>query len=160
MRCDAETGAAMDEERLAKLRDMLLEKRRSLLGAIDSLSQDSASSKETTGTSRMPGENADAASETLDMDTLMLSMESEDEFLRKVDEALAKIENGTYGLCEECGKAIEETRLEAMPFATTCIACQKKIDYRRKASRQEGSRLREEEEDGKASFDADEEAEE
>ncbi|MCX7805313.1 MAG: TraR/DksA C4-type zinc finger protein [Planctomycetota bacterium] len=150
----------MDEEKLAKLREMLLEKRRALLDAIESLSQDSAASKETAGTSRIPGENADAASESLDMDTLMLSMESEDEFLRKVDAALAKIESGTYGICEECGKAVGDARLEALPFAPPCLACQKKIDYRRSAAEGAGSRERAEEEAEKTFPEAGEEAEE
>jgi RNA polymerase-binding transcription factor DksA len=43
--------------------------------------------------------------------------------LSDIDVALAKIDDGTYGLCEQCGGAIGSARLEAMPAARLCIAC-------------------------------------
>jgi RNA polymerase-binding protein DksA len=43
--------------------------------------------------------------------------------LQQIDEALARIDAGTYGRCEQCGGRIQEERLEALPFATTCIDC-------------------------------------
>jgi RNA polymerase-binding protein DksA len=43
-----------------------------------------------------------------------------------IDRALKKIENGTYGVCEHCGKSIAEARLKALPFATLCVACKEK----------------------------------
>jgi DnaK suppressor protein len=48
------------------------------------------------------------------------------EALREVDDALTKVENGTYGKCESCGKEIGEARLDAMPAARLCIACASK----------------------------------
>ena len=42
--------------------------------------------------------------------------------LSDIDEALTKLDNGTYGVCEECGQPIGEARLEAMPAARLCIA--------------------------------------
>jgi DnaK suppressor protein len=44
----------------------------------------------------------------------------------EVTAALAKLEVGTYGLCEECGRSIPEGRLEALPWATRCVDCQSK----------------------------------
>lgn len=44
--------------------------------------------------------------------------------LGKVDEALRRFEQGTYGICEECGQPIAPERLEALPYATTCLKCQ------------------------------------
>jgi RNA polymerase-binding transcription factor DksA len=43
--------------------------------------------------------------------------------MREVQEAMARIEAGTYGVCMICGKRIEDMRLEANPAATTCISC-------------------------------------
>ena len=43
--------------------------------------------------------------------------------LREIEDALAKFETGTYGLCESCGSQIAEARLEAMPAARLCINC-------------------------------------
>jgi len=48
------------------------------------------------------------------------------ENLQDIDAALGKIEQGTYGLCESCGRPIAEARLEAMPAARLCIACASK----------------------------------
>lgn len=48
------------------------------------------------------------------------------ETLEQVDGAIAKLENGTYGICESCGNRIEEARLEAKPAARMCIACASK----------------------------------
>jgi RNA polymerase-binding transcription factor DksA len=46
-----------------------------------------------------------------------------EERLKEITDALARIDNGTYGVCQKCGKKIEEPRLEANPAATTCLAC-------------------------------------
>ena len=43
--------------------------------------------------------------------------------LNKVNAALLRIERGEYGICEKCGEQIDPKRLEALPFATTCINC-------------------------------------
>jgi DnaK suppressor protein len=48
------------------------------------------------------------------------------ETLQDIDDALGKIEAGTYGMCESCGAQISEARLEAMPMARLCIACASK----------------------------------
>ena len=44
-------------------------------------------------------------------------------YIKKVEEALARIEEGTFGDCEECGEDIELRRLEARPTATLCVSC-------------------------------------
>jgi RNA polymerase-binding transcription factor DksA len=56
----------------------------------------------------------------------MLSVEHSLELkLKDVNDALEKIKEGKYGVCEKCGKEIEKMRLEAMPEARTCMACNK-----------------------------------
>lgn len=54
-----------------------------------------------------------------------------------IDNALAKLEEGTYGVCAECGEEISEKRLEALPFATLCVACQSKQELLEKIERGE-----------------------
>ena len=56
------------------------------------------------------------------MDYALMEMESAT--LRRIDEALVRLDGGTYGLCSECGGKIAEARLEALPFALTCRDCQ------------------------------------
>ena len=64
---------------------------------------------------------------------LMSLSESERGKLMEVDEALDRIENGTFGICEECGESIAMKRLEVVPDARYCIECQENLE---KASRE------------------------
>jgi DnaK suppressor protein len=57
-----------------------------------------------------------------DMDVALIVMESEN--LRRIDEALLRLEAGTYGVCAECEGTIAEARLQALPFAVLCRGCQ------------------------------------
>jgi len=54
--------------------------------------------------------------------------ENLDMLLAQVSDALAKVDAGTYGLCDACGKPIADARLAALPFATLCIACQSRLE--------------------------------
>lgn len=59
-----------------------------------------------------------------DMDVALIVMESET--LRRIDEALARLEEGAYGICASCEETIAEARLKALPFATLCRDCQER----------------------------------
>lgn len=48
--------------------------------------------------------------------------------LERVNAALARLDSGTYGVCESCGKEISPRRLEALPYATLCVDCQAKME--------------------------------
>ncbi len=52
--------------------------------------------------------------------------------LAQIDQALARIENGKYGICDSCGNPIGDERMEAMPHATLCINCQAKLEKKRR----------------------------
>lgn len=52
--------------------------------------------------------------------------------LAEIDKVLARIAAGTYGICDNCGQPISPERLEAKPHATLCIACQSKLEKKRK----------------------------
>ena len=52
--------------------------------------------------------------------------------LSKIDEALMKIEEGTFGVCEECEEPIEMRRLEARPVCNLCISCKEKQEHKEK----------------------------
>lgn len=58
--------------------------------------------------------------------------------LLKIDEALRKLDEGTYGICEDCGEAINEGRLKVLPFAIYCVECQEKLEHLEKIEREEG----------------------
>jgi len=57
-------------------------------------------------------------------DDVLAALDGETQHTVKlIDQALARIENGNYGICSECGVKIPEARLKALPYATTCISC-------------------------------------
>jgi len=59
-----------------------------------------------------------------DVDVALMVMESET--LRRIDEALQRLDEGTYGVCAECDETIAEARLQALPFASLCRGCQER----------------------------------
>jgi DnaK suppressor protein len=79
----------------------------------------------------------------LGMDFALMEMESET--LKKIDEALQRLEQGTYGVCDECGEKIAEPRLKALPFAITCRECQEQREEVAEAERHQARTVFEEE---------------
>lgn len=69
---------------------------------------------------------ADAAAITAERTERLGIADSLKDMLESVDNALAHIEDGTYGVCEECGKPISPARLEARPFSLLCVDCKSK----------------------------------
>ncbi|MBP9733109.1 MAG: TraR/DksA C4-type zinc finger protein [Candidatus Omnitrophica bacterium] len=67
---------------------------------------------------------ADQATDNYDREFALNLAGNEQEFLYKIDEALKRIEEKTYGVCIECSKAINKNRLKVVPFAEYCITCQ------------------------------------
>jgi DnaK suppressor protein len=64
-------------------------------------------------------------------------MEMRNRVRQQIDEALARLEEGTYGLCSDCGVEITEKRLLAVPFARRCVACQEKEEMLEKIEQEE-----------------------
>jgi RNA polymerase-binding protein DksA len=71
---------------------------------------------------------ADLASETFEREKDLAIGESVEHMLHKVINALEKIDRGTYGRCDACGKPIKKARLKALPFATLCLDCQDRLE--------------------------------
>jgi DnaK suppressor protein len=73
---------------------------------------------------------ADAASETYERTKDFALDENFKDLIERIDEALRKIDDGSYGLCDRCGEPINPGRLKAIPYATCCIDCQEAIERR------------------------------
>jgi RNA polymerase-binding transcription factor DksA len=78
---------------------------------------------------------ADAGSDAYDRDFALSLLSQEQDALYEIDEALKRIEIGTYGKCEMSGKAIPHARLEAIPFARFTVECQSQLEKQSKATR-------------------------
>jgi DnaK suppressor protein len=105
--------------KVEKFRQRLLAKRKELLNGVRGSAVKSLES-----TSEEIQDIADQASSAYTKEFLLSIGDTERRLLKQVDEALIKIREDTYGLCEACGEMISERRLEALPFARLCIACQ------------------------------------
>lgn len=68
---------------------------------------------------------SDTASEVYDKERGLALKGNEINILNKINDALNRVEDGTYGKCQECGKDINEERLEFIPYAEYCVKCQK-----------------------------------
>jgi RNA polymerase-binding protein DksA len=116
-----------------RFRDSLLTERRRVLGAIENLHEENPGSlSDETGELVIGVDNhpADTATETFDRELEYTLEENSEHVLRDIDDALKRIEDGTYGTCTNCGKQIPEERLEARPWATLCIDCQRDRERR------------------------------
>ena len=73
--------------------------------------------------SSMPIHMADIGTDNFEQEFTLSLMESDAGTLEKIEAALERVEDGTYGRCEECGAKIPKTRLNAIPYATMCVKC-------------------------------------
>ncbi|HZU36277.1 MAG TPA: TraR/DksA C4-type zinc finger protein [Gemmataceae bacterium] len=94
--------------------------RRALAGEL----QDLRKSRETSST----GDTADAAFDSGSEELHSQLAELEARELRQIGRALARIKQGTYGLCEFCQSRIPIARLNALPYSTTCVKCQREME--------------------------------
>jgi len=76
------------------------------------------------------GDVLDAAADSVQDELNSQLVEVESRELAAIDEAIERIESGTYGDCESCGKPIPLTRLRAIPYATDCINCRRKSEQK------------------------------
>ena len=121
--------SAIDTEHF---RDLLLEERKRVVAAIQNLHDDhqGSISDETGEDSAYDNHLADTATETYDRELDYTLEENSEHVLAEIDAALKRIEDGTYGTCTNRGEQIPLDRLEARPYATLCIDCQREQERR------------------------------
>jgi len=121
-----------------KYRKLLLDLRDHLIDGVNFLATDNLkrSSREASG--ELSGYSlhmADAGTDNFDREFALSLVSNEQEALYEIEEALKRLEQGTYGLCGMCEKPIRRERLMAVPFARLCVNCQSEVekDHRRPA---------------------------
>src|SRR5512135_3403296 len=107
----------MEAERLTQFKESLEERLRELLGEADRTVTGMSDTIDT-----FPDPSDRATLET-DRNFMLRIRDRERKLISKIKEALERIEDGTYGLCEACGEPIGEKRLMARPVTTLCIEC-------------------------------------
>jgi DnaK suppressor protein len=121
---------------LRKQKSKLLQLRDSLLDSMTGVSRDTLRSRaEGSEASAFGMHQADAGSDAYDRDFALSLLSQEQDALYEIEEALKRVEAGTYGICEMSGKPIPHARLEAIPFARFTVECQTQIEKQKKALR-------------------------
>lgn len=107
----------------SRFRDALLSERERVVRAIENLRSENAASAEDIADEAIDQHLADVATETYDRELGDTLEGNSEQVLEEIDAALRRIDEGTYGVCTNCGKSISEERLEALPWASLCIDC-------------------------------------
>jgi DnaK suppressor protein len=106
---------------LERYRKLLMDKRHEILGDVESLQTDRTNKNTGGNLSNMPLHMADVGSDNYEQEFTLHLVESERKLLHELDEALARIKAGTFGVCLERGVPIAKARLDAKPWAKYCI---------------------------------------
>jgi DnaK suppressor protein len=121
-------------EELNMFREMLIAKRNELLGTVTQLRDDALhkSRQESAGDlSAMPIHMADIGSDNWEQEFTLGLLANENELLREIDEALQRMDQGTYGVCLATNKHIQKRRLRVKPWAKYCIEYARQLESRR-----------------------------
>ncbi|HXM73951.1 MAG TPA: TraR/DksA C4-type zinc finger protein [Chthoniobacterales bacterium] len=119
-----------------KQKEKLLQLRDAMVDSMAGVAQDTLRSRaEGSEASAFGMHQADAGSDAYDRDFALSLLSQEQDALYEIDQALKRIELGTYGTCEMSGKPIPHARLEAIPFARFTVECQSQLEKQNKASR-------------------------
>jgi DnaK suppressor protein len=123
VRAQVDQKKELDKKTITKFRKILLKEREQIVGEV----------KQIVESSKEMGQDGiqdigDEAANIYNKQVLLSLNENERMRLQEVDEALDRIENGTYGICEECGGPISLKRLEVRPVAKYCVPCLTKLE--------------------------------
>jgi DnaK suppressor protein len=113
----------LDRKTITKFKKILLKEREQIVGEV----------KQIVESSKEMGQDGiqdigDEAANIYNKQVLLSLNENERMRLQEVDESLDRMENGTYGICEECGEPIGLKRLEVRPVAKYCVPCKTKLE--------------------------------
>ncbi len=113
----------LDQKTIARFKKILLKEREQIVGEV----------KQIVESSKEMGQDGiqdigDEAANIYNKQILLSLNENQRLRLKEVDESLDRIENGTYGICEECGGPISLKRLEVRPVAKYCVPCLTKLE--------------------------------
>ena len=116
----------MKKAEMKPYRELLVAMRARLRGDVNALAEAALNKTrmEANGDlSSMPIHMADIGSDNYEQEFTLSMMETEESTLEAIESALERIEDRTYGCCDDCDKPIRRTRLKAIPYTTLCINC-------------------------------------
>lgn len=118
------SAVGLRPEELRTLRKLLLSRKAELMDSYLNLEDEARlKGKEAGELSDVPYHPADRGSDSFEQTLSLALLENESSSIREIDLALERMNQGTYGSCEECGNPIGRSRLRALPQATLCRTC-------------------------------------
>jgi len=117
------TKSILSKKEVDELKEKLVAERRDLQAQYDELEESTFSSNQSdlTGEMGFDEEYADAGTATFEREKDLSLENNIRDLLDKIDKALSRIDEGTYGICQRCGRPIEKARIKALPYASLCI---------------------------------------
>ncbi len=114
----------LSKPEITVLKKILIEERAELQGQLTTIEEDqfSASQSDISGDAGMDDESADAGTATFEREKDLSIENNVRDLLHKIGQALKRIEKGTYGICDRCGRPIEKARIKALPYVDLCIS--------------------------------------
>src|SRR5690242_21714540 len=116
------TETGLTETQLNALKDALLRKR----GEILATSTGTRPLPESLDVNSRQGDLADQASGNNEVHIALKLKQTDAKILQAIEEALVRMDKGTYGICRDCGERVASARLEAIPWTRVCITCKQK----------------------------------
>ena len=125
---------ALSRQQVKHFRQLLITERAKFAAEIKSIAQETSKSpREASGDlSAYTVHMADMSADAYEREVSMNIVSSEQEVLYQIDDALKRIDEGTFGICEQCTKSITMSRLKAVPYASLCIKCQRVKEQKNK----------------------------
>lgn len=118
----------MTEKQKEEYKTSLLQRRALVLGDVSQM-HESALNKSVAAASgdlsTVPYHMADVGTDNFEHEFTLGLIENEEEEIREIDEALERLDKGTFGICETCEKPIPKSRLKIIPYARLCIECKR-----------------------------------
>ena len=122
------TKTPLTKKQLREFREILLAKRRELIGDVSDMEAQALTGSGSGSLSHLPQHMADAGSDTYDQSLALDLVASQRKLLGEINDALERIDNRTYGVCELLGKPINIDRLKSTPWARFSIDAARKLE--------------------------------
>ena len=115
--------------------DLLVKKKAELLRGIEHITKDNLKTSQRDAAGDLSAYSlhmADVASDNYEREFSLSLADAEQKLLNRINSALEKIDDSTYGLCELCEKKIAKARLKIVPYAELCVPCQEKQEKKKR----------------------------
>jgi len=125
----------MNKKEIKVFKDILVKKKDALAKGIQHIADDNLKTSQRDAAGDLSAYSlhmADMATDNYDREFSLRLADNEQKTVDRIDAALEKIDNGTFGVCELCGKKISKARLKVVPYAELCVPCRQKVEKRRR----------------------------